>query len=159
MTVAGDNVFWTGDDPHGSDDCDRSNRDHYTDVRVNHGVIHRWRYIHCNVVMFNNKSNCFICHANLTFIQIKFVEKFLLWIKTVDVDPNQQCFSFIHQFFSSFCWKIWIWNVWKVWLNNFEKCEISPDCLPQIFANWNWRKYQIQERGENGCKSNFPILK
>ena len=41
MTVAGDNVFWTRDDPHGSDDCDRSNRDHYTDVRVNHGVIHR----------------------------------------------------------------------------------------------------------------------
>ena len=41
MTVAGDNVFWTGDDPHGSDDCDRSNRDPYSDVRVNHGVIHR----------------------------------------------------------------------------------------------------------------------
>ena len=28
-----------------------------------------------NVVMFNNISKCFTCHANLTFIQIKFVKK------------------------------------------------------------------------------------
>ena len=80
LLLAGDNVFWTRDGPHDSDDCDRSNRDHYTDVRVNHGVIRCWRYIHCNVVMFNNKSKCFICPANLTFIQIKFVEKISLVI-------------------------------------------------------------------------------
>ena len=28
-----------------------------------------------NVVMFNNISKCFTCHANLTFIQIKFIKK------------------------------------------------------------------------------------
>ena len=31
--------------------------------------------IRFNVVMFNNISKCFTCHANLTFIQIKFVKK------------------------------------------------------------------------------------
>ena len=31
--------------------------------------------IRFNVVMFNNISKCFTCHANLTFIQIKFGKK------------------------------------------------------------------------------------
>ena len=102
-----------------------------------------WWYI--IVVMFNNKSNCFICHANLTLIQIKFIKKIAIFVLIPLSSLTCEFLSFV-SVSTTGRWEIWIWNVWKVWLNNFEKCEISLDCLPQIFANWNRRKYQIPER-------------
>ena len=110
-----------------------------------------WWYI--IVVMFNNKSNCFICHANLTLIQIKFIKNICvnsplqldLWVSVFCVSFNNRQMRYMNLK----CLKSVIEQFRKMW--NFSR--LSPTDICKLEP----KKISNSRKERNGCKLNFPI--